>query len=212
MQGIIVTPKGDVWALDNQKDQIVHMPKGDPSKGRILGRTVDGKPTDGTLQVKAPFHLAIDQQERIWITNSGSKTVTRFPASDPGNARDIEVGFAPRAVAIDSQGNAWVANTVGHPSTAEKAALIKTKLEAMIAGRFSSKSEADQVAQEWIDLYEILAEYPGGDVSMIEPDGTARSPFDGDEHLIGPAALERFTRVFQHPWRTPVLTQRSAAS
>src|SRR5208337_2970023 len=28
MQGIIVTPNGDVWALDNDKDQIVYLPKG----------------------------------------------------------------------------------------------------------------------------------------------------------------------------------------
>jgi len=186
MQGIIVAPSGDVWALDNQKDQIVYMPKGDASKGRILGRTVDGKPTDGTLRVKAPFHLAIDRQNRIWVTNSGSKTVTRFPADDPGNAQEFEVGFAPRAVAIDSRGNAWVANTVGHPGTAEKAALIETKLEAMLASRFGAASEKDRVAQEWIHLYEILAEYPGGDVSMIRPDGTVQPPFDGDESFIGP--------------------------
>jgi len=42
MQGIITTPNGDVWALDNQKDQIVYLPKGDATQGRILGRTVDG--------------------------------------------------------------------------------------------------------------------------------------------------------------------------
>jgi len=186
MQGIIVTPNGDVWALDNQKDQIVYLPQGDASKGRILGRTVDGKPTDGTLQVKAPFHLAIDQQDRIWVTNSGSDTVTRFPASDPGAAREIKVGFAPRAVAIDSQGNAWIANTVGHPGTAEKAALIKTKLEGLLASRFSSESEKDNLAQEWINLYQILAEYPGGDISMVKPDGTVLPPFDGNKSIVGP--------------------------
>jgi DNA-binding beta-propeller fold protein YncE len=186
MQGIIVTPSGDVWALDNQKDQIVYLPQGDASRGRILGRTVNGKPAEGTLQVKAPFHLAVDQQDRIWVTNSGTRTVTRFPAQAPEEAEQIEVGFAPRAVAIDSQGNAWVANTVGHPGTAEKAALIKTKLEAVVASRVGSTSEKDTLAREWIDLYEILAEYPGGDISMIRPDGTVLPPFDGDGSLIGP--------------------------
>jgi len=186
MQGIIVTPNGDVWALDNQKHQIVYLPQGDASKGRILGRSVDGKPVDGTLEFKAPFHLAIDQQQRIWVTNSGSNTVTRFPANNPGRAEQIEVGFAPRAVAIDSRGNAWVANTVGHPSTVEKASLIKTKLEAMLANRFGSSSEADKVAHEWIDLFGILVEFPGGDVSMIQPDGKTLSPFDGDKSIIGP--------------------------
>jgi DNA-binding beta-propeller fold protein YncE len=117
MQGIITTPNGDVWALDYEKDQIVYLPKGDATKGRILGRTVNGKPVDGTLQVKGPFHLAVDQQDRIWVSNGGSDTVTRFPASDPGKAEQIKVGFIPRAIAIDSLGNAWVANALGHPDT-----------------------------------------------------------------------------------------------
>ena len=37
MQGIITTPDGDVWALDNEKDQIVYLPKGDAAKGRSSG-------------------------------------------------------------------------------------------------------------------------------------------------------------------------------
>lgn len=186
MQGIMVTPGGDVWALDNQKSQIVFIPGGDAAKGRILGRTVDGKPVDGTLQVKAPFHLAIDQQDRIWVTNSGSDTVVRFPASDPGKAEEFKVGFAPRAVAIDSQGNAWIANTVGHPGTEEKLALAKAILKSKIDSRVGSESEADLVAQEWINLIDIVTDYPGGDVSMIRPDGTVLPPFDGDKSIVGP--------------------------
>jgi streptogramin lyase len=186
MQGIIVTPGGDIWALDNQKSQIVYLPQGDASKGRILGRTVDDKPVDGTLQVTAPFHLAIDQQDQIWVTNSGSNTVTRFPASDPGNAVEFEVGYAPRAIAIDSQGNAWVANTVGHPGTAEKAALIEAKIKAKVEGLTSSMSADDKAAKGWIDLFDILVKYPGGDISMVSPDGTVSPPCDGGGSIIGP--------------------------
>jgi streptogramin lyase len=186
MQGIIVTPSGDVWALDNGNHQIVHLPGGDASKGRILGRTVDGKPVDGTLQVKAPFHLAIDQQDRIWVTNSGSDTVTRFPASDPGKAETFKVGYAPRAIAIDSRGNAWVANTVGHPDTAEKLALIKVKLESKVESLALSMSKAEEEAKAWINLYNVVTEFPGGDVSMVRPDGTVLPPFDGHKSIIGP--------------------------
>jgi len=186
MQGIIVTPSGDVWALDNGKSQIVYLPQGDASKGRILGRTVDGKPVDGSLQVKAPFHLAIDQQDRIWVTNSGGKTVTRFPAKDPGRAEEFEVGYAPRAIAIDSRGNAWVANTVGHPGTAEKLAFVEAKLKAKAESVFGSMSEDERTAKEWIDLFDILTKYPGGDVSLVHPDGTVAGPFDADKSLIGP--------------------------
>jgi len=187
MQGIITTPNGDVWALDNEKDQIVYLPKGDAAKGRILGRTVNGKPVDGTLQVKAPFHLAVDQQDRIWVTNSGSNTVTRFPAGNPGSAERITVGYAPRAVAIDGLGNAWIANTVGHPSTKEELALVESKLKAQVERPFEdSASKADAAAKEWIGLFELLVKYPGGDVSMVRPDGTVLPPFDGGKSIIGP--------------------------
>jgi len=186
MQGIIVAPNGDVWALDNQNSQIVHLPGGDASKGRILGRTVNGKPVDGTLQVKAPFHLAIDQEDRIWISNSGSDTVTRFPASNPGKAQEFKVGFAPRAIAIDRHGNAWVCNTVGHPDTREKAELVETKLKAEFEARFGGGSRDDQAAKEWISLFDILQKFPGGDVSLIRPDGTVLGPFDAGKTMSGP--------------------------
>jgi len=187
MQGIITTLNGDVWALDNEKSQIVHLPGGDPAKGRILGRIVNGKPVDGTLQVNGPFHLAVDQQDRIWVTNGGSNTVTRFPANDPGKAEQIEVGYGPRAVAIDSLGNAWVANTLGHPGTKEMLALAKDKLESKVENHVgSSASPAERAAKMWIGLYELLVKYPGGDVSMVRPDGTDQPPFDGGKSINGP--------------------------
>ena len=36
MQGIIVTPKGDVWALDFEKDRVVYLPNGDASKAKFF--------------------------------------------------------------------------------------------------------------------------------------------------------------------------------
>ncbi len=187
MQGIITTPNGDVWALDNDKDQIVYLPKGDAAKGRILGRTVNGKPVDGTLQVKGPFHLAVDQQDRIWISNGCADTVTRFPASDPGKAEQIKVGYGPRAIAIDSLGNAWVANTIGHPGTKEKLALVEEKLKSKVEGLVeSSASKADSQTKMWIALVDLLVKYPGGDVSMVRPDGTVLPPFDGGKSINAP--------------------------
>jgi len=186
MQGILVAPNGDVWTVDNENNQIVHIPDGDISKGRILGRTVNGRPVDGTLQVKGPFGIAIDQQDRIWITNSGSNTVTRFPASDPGKAEHFEVGFSPHAIAIDSKGNAWIGNLIGHPKAREKLALVKQKLEGKIEARESSMTADDVAANMWANLWEIINKYPGGDVSMITPDGKVHGPFNADGAITGP--------------------------
>ena len=82
MQGIIAAPNGDVWALDFSNDQVIYLPKGDPSKVKFFCRSTNGGP-DSPCKLSGPFHLAIDQQDRIWITNALGDTVTRFPASDP---------------------------------------------------------------------------------------------------------------------------------
>jgi hypothetical protein len=83
MQGIIVAPNGDVWALDFEKDQVVYLPKGDPSQVKFFCRSTDGRPNkDSPCKLNGPFHLAIDQQDRIWITNAVGDTVTRLSASD----------------------------------------------------------------------------------------------------------------------------------
>src|SRR5262249_60689605 len=36
IQGIIVTPNSDVWALGVEKDQLIHFPKGDLTAGQIV--------------------------------------------------------------------------------------------------------------------------------------------------------------------------------
>jgi hypothetical protein len=194
MQGIITTPNGDVWALDNEHSQIVHLPKGDAAKGRILGGTVDGKPLDGTPQFKEPFHLAVDQRDRIWVTNTDD-TVTRFPAHDPRKAEQIKVGLVPRGVAIDSLGNAWVANALGHPRIKEKLALAETMVKSKLEDIKGSKTDAeDRKAQMWIDLYDMAAKYPGGDVSMVDPDGTVVGTFDGGGSINAPWGRHRRQR------------------
>ena len=171
MQGIITTPDGDVWALDNENSQIVHLPKGDAAKGRILGGTVDGKPVDGTLQFKEPFHLAVDQRDRIWVTNTDD-TVTRFPANGPRKAEHIKVGLVPRSVAIDSLGDA------GHqrlgPSPHQGEVGPRRDDDQIETGRHQRLKDRRRRprTQMWIDLYDMAAKYPGGDVSMVDPDST----------------------------------------
>src|SRR5215471_12152123 len=63
VQGIIVTPGGDVWALGVEKNQLIHFPKGDLSKGRIV---CEGDRQEPCKSFRAPFHLGIDQHDQIW--------------------------------------------------------------------------------------------------------------------------------------------------
>ncbi len=188
MQGINTTPDGDVWALDSSKSQIVHLPKGDPAQARILCRTVDGKPVDGTCQVKGPFHVAADLQGRILVSNANSNTVTRFPADDPSKAEQLTVGYSPHAIAIDSQGNAWVANSLGEPSVKEKLELLKIKIRSALESKLEPEGGGDETVEKFIALVRIIEEFPGGSVSMISADDTqGPSPqFDGGGSISGP--------------------------
>ena len=44
MQGVIVTPNGDVWALDFGDDKVVYMPGGDPAKVKFYCQSTNGQP------------------------------------------------------------------------------------------------------------------------------------------------------------------------
>jgi streptogramin lyase len=162
MQGIIVTPNGDVWALDFGKDQVVHLPKGDPTKGKIYCQAPAGTPNkDGPCKLNGPFHLAIDQQDRIWITNAIGDTVTRFPASDPSKVEVFPTGgHSGKGMAIDSRGNAWITNTLGEGLDLE----IKLKLlELKLTGNMK---ELDRVVVDWAKTHRR------GSVTMLRPNGT----------------------------------------
>ena len=110
MQGIIVTSSGDVWALGISKSQLVYFPKGDLTKGRIV---CEGDKEEPCKSFRAPFHLGIDQQDRIWVSNSGVDHVTRFPAADPSKVENFKTGFNNSGLGIDSQGNVWVTSRFG---------------------------------------------------------------------------------------------------
>lgn len=129
------------------------------SQGRVVSNGNIEHPRQSFFRIAAP-HRPVEPPlhtlRGVFNSDSGSNTVTRFPASDPGNAEQIEVGFAPRAVAIDSLGNAWVANTVGHPGTQEKLELIEAKLESKFEGLGDSVSKDDIAIKMWIDLFDLL--------------------------------------------------------
>ena len=62
--------------------------------------------------LKSPFGIAIDAQNRVWVANSSSDTVVRFPADDPSKVETFQVGIGVRALALDSKGNLWVASNM----------------------------------------------------------------------------------------------------
>nr|MDJ0513563.1 hypothetical protein [Methyloceanibacter sp.] len=174
MQGIIVTPGGDVWALGISMNQLVHFPDGDFSKGRIV---CEGDKVQPCKSMMGPFFLGIDQQERIWVTSGIGDHVTRFPASNPSKAETFKTGWSGAGLAIDSQGNVWVTNRLGNSAGGG------LKMAEILAAYESGAEDPEEV------LTRGMSELRKGSVTLLKPDGSAYpgSPFEGD-HLPGPWA------------------------
>jgi hypothetical protein len=98
LMGIGVAANGDVWIADGEGEQLLFFPGGRVKEGKIV--KVAG--------LAGPFDVVIDEQNRVWVSNSRSDTVMRFPANDPTKVETFRVGVAPRALALDSKSNVWV--------------------------------------------------------------------------------------------------------
>ena len=114
MQGIIVAPNGDVWAVDTMKGQVVHFPKGDPAKGELLCQNKSGNPFKNPCKLVAPFaprdrpegsHL--DHQHRRRPRHPFSRLPTR------PRCETFKTGFSGSGLAVDSSGNVWITNKLG---------------------------------------------------------------------------------------------------
>jgi hypothetical protein len=177
MQGVIVTPSGDVWVLGVEKRQLVYFPKGDWTNGRIVCEGDSAEPCKSFI---APFHLAIDQQNRIWVSDS-SLHVIRFPASDPTKAVRFDVRWNNSGLNIDSQGNVWVTNRFG-------SGLLG--MEHMVDMAVRLKASGVLSASDY--LTKTMSEQKGGSgsVTLLRPDGSEfpGSPFRSGG-LPGPWAV-----------------------
>jgi hypothetical protein len=175
MQGVIVTPSTDVWVVGITKSQLVHFPKGDLTKGKIICEGRDVEPCKSFL---GPFHLGIDQQDRIWVTNALGGHVTRFPASDPSKVEKFGTGWSGSGLGIDSQGDVWVTNRLGN--SMRSGLLIADLLVGALRGENVDPT-----------LTRAMSKQRSGDgsVTLLRPDGSEYpgSPFKGGG-LPGPWA------------------------
>jgi len=177
MQGIIVAPNGDVWALGISKRQLLYFPKADWTKGRIV---CEGDNAEPCKSFTAPFHLAIDQQDRIWVADSSDK-VTRFSATDPSQVETFKTGYLNSGLNIDSQGNVWITNRFGS-GVMGMAHLIDMGIRL--------KTEGVTSASDY--LTKTMSQQTGGSgsITVLRPDGAPLlgSPFKGGG-LPGPWAV-----------------------
>jgi hypothetical protein len=165
LMGIGVATNGDVWIADGSNDQLLFFPGGRVKDGHIV--KVAG--------LKSPFDIVIDPQNRVWVSNSQSDTVIRFPVDDPIKTETFRVGISVRALALDSKGNVWVASNASRDFPAPKV------------------PDGASIMEQFRILGGAALRYPKptGVVNMIRPDGSAPSPngFTGDGAINVPWGL-----------------------
>ena len=170
LMGVGVADNGDVWIADATKNQLLHFPSGEIKDGVVVN--VKG--------LKSPFGIAIDAQNRVWVSSSQSNIVTRFPADDPSKAESFEVGVIARGVALDSKGNLWVASNMspGFPApTLPAGTPVMKQFQLMTEQMLPIMAKGT-----------ISAENPTGVLNMIRPDGSQPAPkgFTGDKGVFIP--------------------------
>ncbi len=189
LQGIIATLSGDIWAADTLKSQLVHFPKGDPSKGELLCQNASNDPLKNPCKLVLPFALAVDQRDNIWVTNILSDHVTRFPAADPTKVETFKTGYSGSGLAVDSLGNVWITNKLGN---SERGRL--KMLQMAVAGKINFQGDPDATARLTHVLVSAMAEqtpgWEGGSLTVLHPDGTEAkfSPIYG-KGIFGPWAV-----------------------
>jgi hypothetical protein len=162
LMGIGVAANGDVWIADGSDNQLLYFPDGRIKEGKIV------KPPG----LVSPFDIVIDSQNRVWVANSSSDTVVRFPANDPSKAETFHAGIGVRGLALDSKENVWVANNMDL-----KMPLPKLPANASIMEQFKLITEA------MVKYIEGPPARITGQINMIRPDGTQPAP----QGFTGPA-------------------------
>jgi hypothetical protein len=165
LMGVGVSAKGDVWVAEGSGNRLLHFPGGRIQDGHIV--KVKG--------LKSPFDIVIDSRDRVWVSNSQSDIVVRFPAGDPSRVETFRAGIAVRALALDSKENVWVASNASldfpMPKVPDGASIMEQfRLMAGAAFKYPKST---------------------GVINMIRPDGTQPEPkgFTGDGAVDMPWGL-----------------------
>jgi hypothetical protein len=110
LQGIGVAQNSDIWIVATSSNQMLYFKGGDLSEGQVV--VIEYEDADGKTKnaLSAPFAVAIDNANRVWISNTNSKSLVRYtPAGANSLVERFILAGGGRGVALDSRGNCWIA-------------------------------------------------------------------------------------------------------
>ncbi len=189
---------GNVWVTNNFQPPA---PSTAAGLGLIslspTGRPINNSPIAGGGLKGVWWGIAIDQRDHVWTSNyvgddetpftspdfTGGTNVSEF--SDAGRPLSRSGGFAngeisaPQGVAVDQQGNVWIANHVGNSVTEYPHG--NPYAARVITGGGLVKPFAiaiDAHGNKWVTDYAIDASH-AGQVTRVDASGRAFGPFAG---------------------------------
>jgi hypothetical protein len=158
LQGIGTSKNGDVWIADNTSNYMIQFPDGDFTKGKRL--SFEG--------LQAPFGVAVDNQNRVWVTSSFNNKLTVIEGDSPDQYKTVTVALGARGLAIDSKGNAWLSQQSNSPTGALPAGAV------MPPGTPNPPQQPKTIMEEFEAGAAFAAVNPGlktlGNLALISPD------------------------------------------
>ena len=161
------------------------------------GRPINGSPVEGGGLEGVWWGIAIDQRDHVWTSNYTGADTTPFTSPDFTGGTNVSEfadngapvspspGFtnggisAPQGIAVDQQGNIWIANHVGNSVTEYPRG--DPRAARVITGGGLSKPFAiaiDARGNKWVTDNAISNSLPG-EVTKIDASGRAAGPITG---------------------------------
>jgi len=158
LQGIGTAKNGDVWIADNTSNYMIQFPNGDFTKGKRL--SFEG--------LQAPFGVAVDDQNRVWVSSSFNNKLTVIEGESPDQYKTVTVALGARGIAIDSKGNAWLSQQSNSPTGALPAGAV------MPPGTTNPPQQPKTIMEEFEAGAAFAAVNPKlknlGNLALISPD------------------------------------------
>ncbi|MCJ7510552.1 MAG: TIGR03663 family protein [Dehalococcoidia bacterium] len=114
--GLAVDGDGNLYVADSGNDRVQKF----DAEGNFIAEV--GSPGDGEGEFNEPWGVAVDSQGNLYVADTWNNRIQKFdrdlnfvtqwgkPASDLTNPKAYDF-WGPRDVAVDSEGNVWVADT-----------------------------------------------------------------------------------------------------